>query len=112
MNLWLIHKKNLPEWKSSHRPKWATQKYLLGVTKDEYLSIPKDSVRDPVKVVQYKSKGELIKILEESTDKKLGFEIEFEPKIEWLITVIYSINPNHKIFQPLDTVIKTTLPAT
>ena len=91
---------DLPKWeKMNKRPKWATEKYLLGVIFGKYFSIKKESVKEPEIDLKDCSKGQLIKILETLAQKELGFEKGREPKKEWLKKIIYSLDPNNEIFR-------------
>lgn len=106
-----VQNKDLPPWKhSTKRPKWATERYFRGVMEDKYFSLTKDLVKEPVKVIRDKTKGELREILEECSGKDLGFEIDCEPKKKWLVKMVYSVKQDHEMFKPAEDEIKTVIP--
>jgi len=101
----------LPPWKNRRkRPKWATAKYLEGILADKFFLIKRDQVRKPGKGGESVSKGELVDFLGALVDKELGFEKEREPSVKWLRKVLYSINPQHKIFQTATMKMERTIP--
>ncbi len=101
--LWDNKKVYLPKWRiKRNRPKCITEKYLLGVLLRQNFAINQDQVKKPLEVTKSCTKIQLINILEELASKPLGFEIDKEPENKWLITMIYSLNPNHEIFKTVE----------
>ncbi len=102
----------LPPWKViSKRPKWATENYLFGVMTEKYFSIPRAQLKKPKKVYKKLTKAELSTILEKLCGKDLGFKIDYEPEKKWYHNLIYSLDPNHELFRPVDQIIKATIPS-
>lgn len=100
----------LPEWKYKFKkPKWATEKYLKDVMLKNNFALDKNKKKDPEELEIKLTRGELISILEQITNKPLGFETGREPPKEWLVTVIYSLNPDHQMFKPVANEIKRTV---
>lgn len=101
----------LPRWENiSHKPKWASEKYLVGVMLKKYFGLKRELIRKPVSVVKRQTKGELVKILEGLVKKPLGFDMDRKPPKKWLVKIIYSLNPNHEIFQPATEKIMKLIP--
>ncbi len=102
----------LPKWEIiSKRPKWLTEDYLFGVMTEKYFSIPKAQIRKPKKVYKNLTKAELSAILEKLAKKNLGFRIDYEPEKKWFHKLIYSLDPTHELFRPVDAEIKATIPS-
>jgi len=109
----LVDKKKiyLPKWnKKDEKPKWATEKYLVSVMLNKTLSLKKEEVKKPPEVTKKLTKGEILKILEGLVNQPLGFETDREPTNKWLITIIYSIKPDHEIFKPIVEEATKTIP--
>ena len=101
----------LPFWKKkSKRPRYITKRYLLDILTKAAFSIQKDQIKEPEEVTKQVSKGELVRFLQELTNKPLKFEEGREPNKEWLISVIYSLHPSHKIFEKSGSQMRRTLP--
>ncbi len=101
----------LPTWKTkTKRPKWATEKYLVGIMEGRIFGIKKNSIKKPGEFQNRYTKGEMLQVLEDLAGKELGFETGNEPPVNWLKKVIYSLNPNHKMFQTMEDSIKRTIP--
>lgn len=101
----------LPRWeKVTKRPKWATEQYLLGIIQGRYFALEKSSVKEPVTVKKDKTKGELREILENLAGKELGIGLDYEPKKEWLIKMIYSLDQNNEIFKSAEDETRATIP--
>ena len=83
---------------------------MIGVLLKKNFSLKIEEIKKPVEVTEKLTIGELRKILEGLIDKPLGFEVDRPPPTKWLIKVIYSLNPNHEIFQPIKEDITKTIP--
>lgn len=108
----LVQDKNLylPKWKDpKNRPKFITEEYLFKVLEGKYFSIKRDKIKKPVEVTKKCTKGELLKILQMLSEKPLGFEFDKEPNVGWLLKVIYSLNPDHEIFKPVEEIVQKTI---
>lgn len=76
-----------------------TSNYLLGVLTGKYFSIPRERVRIGFVLVKA-SKIDLYGMLQTHLiGKDLGFKITQLPDREWLESVLFSLDPNHKIFK-------------
>ncbi len=101
----------LPKWEAkSDRPKWATEKYLVGIIQGAVFGIKKEKVKKPVDYKNRYTKGEMLQVLDSLADRPLGFTTGNEPPVKWLIKVIYSLNPNHEMFQTIEEKTKRTIP--
>ena len=101
----------LPKWdKINKKPKWATEKYLVGVMLNRIFSLKIEQIKKPPPVTKKKKKGQMLQILEQFANKPLGFEVEREPQKKWLIKMIYSLDQNNEIFRPAIQEIKKTIP--
>ena len=101
----------LPKWKKGkEKQKCINENYLMGILNEQTFTISKDKIKKPVEVTRSCTKLELLKILEELADKPLNFECGFEPDKKWLLKVIFSLNPNHRIFRPVEKIVTRTLP--
>lgn len=102
----------LPSWpKSGERPKCLTQRYLFDVMIGKAYSITKDKIKTPSETRRIMTKGENYKrIGKASRTTKLLFEEDREPKIDWLVTVIYSLKPDHEMFKSAFQDVRRTVP--
>jgi len=101
----------MPKWKGrKRRPKWVSEKYLTGVLTELYDSIKQSEIKNPVGLVKSALKAEIIRYLQGSVNRDLGFQKGNEPGTRWLVKVLYSANPNHEIFlQAKDAEISKTI---
>ena len=101
----------LPKWKTrDKKPKWATEKYLVNVMLKKNFGLDLKNLKKPEEPLAGLTKGEMINILEQLVNKPLGFEEERNPPKKWLITVIYSLKPDHEMFKPVTEEITKTIP--
>jgi len=56
-------------------------------------------VKGHVPRIEWISKRKLIGYLEKEADKPLGLNFMKEPPIKWITKLLYSLNPEHKIFK-------------
>ena len=96
-----VEKICLPPWKSkTRRHRWISHTYFEGLLTEKYFCLKRSQVKTPVPKIRWISKRKLIEFLEKEVDKPLGFTFTREPPTRWIIKMLYSVNPQHKIFKP------------
>jgi len=92
----------LPPWKSKNtRPTWAQGVYFEGILTGKYFFIRRNQVKGAVPKIKKQSQADLIRFLEDEADKPLGFKPGRDPPGKWMVKLLYSLNPDHKIFKPV-----------
>lgn len=79
--------------------KGVTTAYLMKVVRGEVFTISKEKYKKFRGDIQNVTKAELNNWITEECGMSTGFELDLLPSKKWLLNCLYSLNPEHIIFQ-------------